>query len=289
MPTGTSSTARAQEQQVDQHLRDLELRLVREHDHVPAAVLHEWIHDVRANFAGARVNSFVPILVERRVRARLRAALAGHYPIGAEPPGHIAVPEPRTYRDEMSLRTWAWFTAKRLLSADLPRRWTHTRAVAQRAEEVSLALPPTDRQTLVAAAWLHDIGYAADLVDTGLHSLDGARFLTAEHIPHRICALVAHLSGAAAVAELGGLTTALADYPDERGPTRDALWYCDMTTSPDGLPVTVEDRLAEIRARRGPHDRSVRALSRNESERIAAVRRTELLLARDTTPATSAP
>lgn len=287
MHTGTTSTSKEQEQQVDQHLHALERRLVREHEHVPAAVLHEWIHDIRARFTGARVHAFVPILVERRVRARLRAARAGHYPIGSEPPSHVAVPEPRSYRDQMSLRTWAWFTAKRLLSDDLPRRWAHTRAVAQRAEEVAPALPPEDRQPLVAAAWLHDIGYAPDLVDTGLHSLDGARFLTAEHIPQRICAVVAHHSGAAAVAQVRGLTDALNAYPDEHGPTRDALWYCDMTTSPHGHPVSVEDRLAEIRDRRGPHDPSVRALSLNEAERVAAVRRTEQLLAGHTAPATS--
>ena len=27
------------------------------------------------------------------------------------------------------------------------------------------------------AAWLHDVGYAPSLVETGLHALDGARFL----------------------------------------------------------------------------------------------------------------
>ena len=32
----------------------------------------------------------------------------------------------------------------------------------------------------------------------------------------------------------------------------DALVYCDMTTSPDGDPIDVEDRLAEIAARYGP-------------------------------------
>ena len=29
----------------------------------------------------------------------------------------------------------------------------------------------------MAAAWLHDIGYAEELLDTGFHPLDGARFL----------------------------------------------------------------------------------------------------------------
>ena len=59
---------------------------------------------------------------------------------------------------------------------------------------------------------------------------------------------------------------------------RDALWYCDMTTSPDGRPVTFTDRIREIRTRRQSDDPVVRALATNGSERAAAVRRTEQLL-----------
>ncbi|MGI6869728.1 HD domain-containing protein [Amycolatopsis sp. 3B14] len=131
---------------------------------------------------------------------------------------------------------------------------------------------------LVAAAWLHDIGYASPVSATGLHSLDGARFLARLGVPSRVCALVAHHSGAAAVASLSGLASELAEFPDERGPMRDALWYCDMSTSPWGEPVSFEDRMAEIEARRGPDDPVVRALAINRGERAAAVARTAELL-----------
>lgn len=42
-----------------------------------------------------------------------------------------------------------------------------------------------DRDLLVAAAWLHDIGYAPELRDTGFHPLDGARHLEALGAPAR--------------------------------------------------------------------------------------------------------
>ena len=34
-----------------------------------------------------------------------------------------------------------------------------------------------DADLIEAAAWLHDIGYALGLATTGLHQLDGARYL----------------------------------------------------------------------------------------------------------------
>jgi hypothetical protein len=152
--------------------------------------------------------------------------------------------------------------------------------VGHRAEQVAQALPPADRSVLVSAAWLHDIGYASGLDDTGFHPLDGARFLDHSGVPRRVCALVAYHSGAAVVAELLGVTDQLAQFVEELGPVRDALWYCDMTTSPDGRPVSFADRIREIRARRQSADPVVRALAGNCSERAAAVRRTEELLHR---------
>jgi putative nucleotidyltransferase with HDIG domain len=175
------------------------------------------------------------------------------------------------------LVAWAQSTARRLL-AELPRRWAHSRGVGRKAEDIALAVEPEDRPVLIAAAWLHDIGYADAVRRSGLHQLDGARYLAALGVPDRVCGLVAHHSGAASVAELVGLGPQLAEFPDERGPVRDALWYCDMTTSPDGLPVSLRTRMAELCARRGPDDPVVRALTDNGPEREAAVRRTEALL-----------
>lgn len=186
------------------------------------------------------------------------------------------------YLEGTWLADWARAEAGRLLAGALPQRWAHSHGVARQAARVAHALPERDRPVLIAAAWLHDIGYAPAVAVTGFHQLDGACHLAARRVPPRVCALVAHHSGAEAVAELVGLADRLAEFPDERGPCRDALWYCDMTTGPDGSPVTFAERMRELRARRGPGDVVVQALRRNGLERAAAVHRTEhrLLTAR---------
>ena len=60
---------------------------------------------------------------------------------------------------------------------------------------------------------------------------------------------------------------------------RDALWYCDLTTSPDGEPVGVRERIAEIKERYGPGDIVTRFITEGASELLAAVERTERRLA----------
>jgi HD superfamily phosphodiesterase len=140
------------------------------------------------------------------------------------------------------------------LAAALPRRWRHVRAVAAKADRLG-QLVGEDSQLLVAAAWLHDIGYAPDIADTGFHSLDGARWLLCQGFDLRLAGLVAHHSCASYEAAERGLGGALmAEFPLEEFATSDALWFADMTTGPDGQDLTVEERLAEIRERYGPDD-----------------------------------
>jgi HD domain len=240
-------------------IRRFKNRLVREQPEVPRSVLDECVRDAWSRFEDARVQAFVPVLVERAVRDRIgRLAAADAMPL-----------------DEVSLWTWSWLTARRLLAEELPRRWAHARGVARQAEQIAPAFPRQEAEVLVASAWLHDIGYASALTVTGLHQLDGARFLVACGVPFRVCALVAHHAGAAAVADLVGLADELSMFEDERGPVRDALWYCDMTTGPDGRRMTFDERMAELSERRSADDPVVRALAVNGAERAAAVRRTE--------------
>ena len=59
----------------------------------------------------------------------------------------------------MAVVGWAYELAESLLADPLPRRWAHTRGVAARAESLAPALGD-DAEALVAAAVLHDIGYA---------------------------------------------------------------------------------------------------------------------------------
>jgi hypothetical protein len=84
-----------------------------------------------------------------------------------------------------------------------------------------------ERDLLVATAWLHDIGYAPELRQTGFHPLDGARHLESVGAPARLVQLVAHHSGAIYEAEL-------AVYEREDSPVLDALIFADMTTGPAG-------------------------------------------------------
>lgn len=137
--------------------------------------------------------------------------------------------------------------ARKLQVAGLENRWAHTQAVAARAEQLSVTVDVDDRPLLVAAAWLHDIGYAPDLRVTGFHPLDGAQFLR-DLMPTRIAALVAHHSGARfEAAERGrGLVDRLDAWPLEDSPVMDALITADLTTGPTGEPMTYAQRVAEI-------------------------------------------
>jgi putative nucleotidyltransferase with HDIG domain len=185
----------------------------------------------------------------------------------------------------VSLTDWAYALARRTLAPVLPRRWVHVQAVAQRAQEAAAVVAADEVELLVAAAVLHDIGYAPALVDTGFHPLDGARYLRRLAAPPRLVNLVAQHSGAAHEARLYGLDSELAAFADE-GPTpvRDALWWADQTTGPNGQRLTVHQRLADIARRHGPHSLATRALHTARPERLATVQRTEARL-RATAPA----
>jgi hypothetical protein len=114
---------------------------------------------------------------------------------------------------------------------------------------------------------------------TGFHPLDGARFLAAAGVSKRLVGLVAHHSCAALEAELRGLAAELADFEHEQGAVRDALWYSDITTSPNGEPVAAAERIAEIKQRYGPGHLVTRFITLATPDLLAAVGRTEQLLA----------
>jgi HD superfamily phosphodiesterase len=129
------------------------------------------------------------------------------------------------------------------LGTSLPQRWRHVQGVASRASRIAPYITGSD-DILVCAAWLHDIGYAPALAVTGFHPLDGARFLAGAGASRRLVGLVAHHSCAALEADLRGLVAELTEFNDEDGVVRDALWYCDITTSPDGEPVDAGTRVS---------------------------------------------
>ena len=152
-----------------------------------------------------------------------------------------------------TLASWARQLARALLQEPLPRRWAHVQGVAARARGLAPVLG-ADADLLEAAAWLHDIGYASGLAVTGLHQLDGARFLRdARHADAMLCRLVAHHSCAIIEAGERGLADVLSsEFEPAPYALSSVLTYCDMTTSPDGGLVPAERRLAEIHDRYGP-------------------------------------
>ena len=176
------------------------------------------------------------------------------------------------YRRFVDLPGWATATAEKKLRAALPRRWTHVQSVCAEARRIAPAF--ADGEVLVAAAVLHDVGYAPDLAATRFHPLDGARFLQTQDAPARLCALIARHSCALKEAELRGCADDLAEFPDEETPLRDALWYCDMVTGPDGQRLTVDDRLAEIQSRYGPESIVGQFIDVARPELLGAVERT---------------
>jgi hypothetical protein len=171
----------------------------------------------------------------------------------------------------MMLEEWAAAEAERLLSP-LGDRWKHVRAVGERAHEVSAVLDQEDRPYLVAAAYLHDIGYAPELQRTGLHQLDGARFLRSLGA-ERLARLVAHHSEARFEIRLRGFGSELAAYKREESRVSDALTYCDLTTGPTGLPMRFEDRVAEVEQRYGDGE-IVDALRQATPYLVGAIERT---------------
>ncbi len=172
--------------------------------------------------------------------------------------------------------------AGQLLAGD-PARLSHTRGVAATASVVARVLPPAERPVLVAAAWLHDVGYAPELVRHGYHPLDGARWLADRGWDARVVGLVAHHSGARFVAAHLRLARELADFGvpgSATGPLADALAYADQRTGRLGEPVDLDARFAEVHRRQGPGSATVRVSGVREPALRAAVRRTEERLAR---------
>ncbi len=164
---------------------------------------------------------------------------------------------------------WAEGVAQECLR-DLPRRLQHVAGVARRAAEVADAVD--DPEMLVAAAWLHDIGYSAKLATTGFHPVDGAEFLRTEGAPHRLCGLVANHSCACVEARRRGV---LLRWEDEQTPLRDALWWADMSTTPTGEPTNVRSRITEVLSRYGPDHVVSASVAESAPQLIAAAERTE--------------
>ena len=172
--------------------------------------------------------------------------------------------------------------ARRATQAELVTltdRLRHVTAVAELAASVPVELSAEERDVLVSAAWLHDVGYGPRLVATGFHPLDGARWLAAQG-EQRLARLVAYHSGAAYEARYRGLMDELAEFEPEVSLVADLLTWCDLHTGPTGERVEPRNRLAEIVHRYGPEHVVSRSIRSAEPELLATCDRVTGALAR---------
>jgi hypothetical protein len=147
---------------------------------------------------------------------------------------------------------WASEQASSLL-APLGNRWLHVQGVVKQAQWVSRMFDKGDQVALIAAAYLHDIGYAPQLNKTGFHPIDGGCFLQLYN-QGRLASLVVYHSESQFEAKLRGLESMLEKFPHERSAVADALTYCDLTTSSTGKQISFEERIADIISRYNEED-----------------------------------
>jgi hypothetical protein len=233
-----------------------------------------------------------PMLHERAAEI-LEPLLVGARDAGlADVRGHARVPMPWTLRFMTACASWrvgsesklvtyrAGYARERMarehaavLLKDLPARWTHTEAVAKRARLVVEALRlGHEGDILMAASYLHDVGYAPAVRETGFHPLDGALHLRAVG-RERLARLVAYHSGAIWEARLRELDQRLASFEPEVSVVADAQTYCDMTTGPAGELVTLAQRLTDVERRHGVDSLVMKALrgTQPELQRVVSV------------------
>jgi hypothetical protein len=72
-----------------------------------------------------------------------------------------------------------------------------------------------------------------------------------------------------------GLENEINAFSDEGSAVRDALWFCDLTTTPDGEPTTFAERVAEIKERYGPENMVTSFITEAAGDLSAAIARTE--------------
>lgn len=188
-----------------------------------------------------------------------------------------APPSPDARR---SVSSWgAWL--ERAFAAT-PARFWHSRAVWHRAAQATRRelrhWAPHDRDALVLAALLHDVGRALDPRNTAPHGFVGAAWLDELGL-HDVARLVAHHSGARHEAELRDMAHLdvwpLASFtPTERDGLA-VLTYLDRTTNPAGIEVTVDERRSDLVRRSGGSSPAVACFDAS----LAEVRRGRDLLA----------
>ncbi|MFD1721369.1 HD domain-containing protein [Amnibacterium endophyticum] len=171
----------------------------------------------------------------------------------------------------------------RLLSRELlredPQRMAHSAGVAHVVGRTATALALPERDLLVAAAWLHDVGYASPAVRRRVHGVDDAVRAEAAGMPPLVVELVAHHSCAVLEARRAGVHDVLRRFAPPPAPLMDVLDHADAVVSKQGLPRTSTIRLWEAVHRHQDDRIRYEALLVALPARERAVRRVEARLA----------
>ncbi|MGW4245505.1 HD domain-containing protein [Nocardia sp. NPDC004722] len=168
-----------------------------------------------------------------------------------------------------------------LLAPLTDSRRAHTIAVGRKVQRIAKSIPEHLRDETVAAAYLHDVGYGYPVL--GFHPIDGARLLTDRGYSTITCHLVAFHSASTVEAEVREIDPKpFKPYVLEAVPgidvANDFVWWADMSTCPTGDPVTIDERLADIRVRYVAGSIVRTAIDRAEPLLRAAVQRAAALL-----------
>lgn len=156
-----------------------------------------------------------------------------------------------------------------LLGGGVGTRLAHSLGVGRQAELFTTNYPADQRNRIVTAAYLHDIGYSRRCRRTGWHPYDGARWLAAQGYDTVICHLVMWHTAAWYEGRLRGLyDTAVTQFglPDPTSLDTAVLAASDLLTGPAGQTLTVDERLADIARRYPPTSVVAQAMTQAETE-----------------------
>ncbi|MBB4680023.1 hypothetical protein [Crossiella cryophila] len=114
------------------------------------------------------------------------------------------------------------------------RGWRRVQEVVRRVTKLAASLPEQDRDTVITAAWVIDIGSLRTMVPTGFRPLDAARHLRGYgggHFSDEVISLVAHRGGARFEAAERGLSKELAEFPFQDTPLLALLTKADRSAT----------------------------------------------------------
>ena len=154
--------------------------------------------------------------------------------------------------------------------------WVHLSTVGGVAEGLARR-SEFDTESVVSAAWLHDVRYAPECGRNRCHPLDGANLLLSVGVPDSVVALVAHHTGAAHEAEERACSTS-GELPSPDTAALDVLTMVDLAVEPAGQSQLDVNRIAGMLKRYGEDDPVYRAVTRSRDLLLASSARGKRLL-----------